>query len=316
MSEEKKCLKCGTVLAEDQDFCPKCGSEYGTKKCLNCGAKLGEDQDFCTKCGTEYGKKKCKKCGEIFEGKKAICVKCEKKKKKNRIILLIPVVILIVFFVAVIARGLQMSGGSFDQLKKIITEGHFSCLIAHDFTEPNCQHGYLCSECGYEEGDVTDHEWLAATCTTPQTCSVCGATSGSALGHTTRFGICSRCNVKITELSPEYNLICEYYYDAVDCLSTATDYWKAARSSYYLRDTYYEYALDQVQYAAMYCDLAIDVCGNYSEFSVMKSNLQSISRLYKNAKATDSGISSAILDSDTYWDNFSAQCDKFDELMH
>ena len=297
-TDERKCEKCGTVLDTDQDFCPKCGSEFGTKTCMNCGSKLGENQDYCSKCGTEYGKKKCKKCGELFEGKKKCCEKCEKKKKKR---LLIPACILGCIFISLIVFGLVRSGGSVVRLYKIISEGHYSCFTAHNYIEPNCQHGYLCSECGYEKGECGDHTWAAATCqkpetctvcgeqrgdviahnylpatcTKPSTCSMCGGTTGSALGHTTRLGKCSRCGETIKDLVDEYLEIATYMQLARDSIVSSAEYFNAG--STYL--SYYE-----IQYAIAYIDLAISYCGNYDEFKECKSYLTEANRYFNQVQ--------------------------------
>lgn len=50
------CKKCGTVLKDNQQFCPKCGTEKGltnNKKCQNCGAVLNPGEKFCPKCGAK-----------------------------------------------------------------------------------------------------------------------------------------------------------------------------------------------------------------------------------------------------------------------
>ncbi len=41
------------------------------------------------------------------------------------------------------------------------------------------------------------HTLEDATCTSPQKCTVCGETTGEALGHTTDYGTCSRCDQAI-----------------------------------------------------------------------------------------------------------------------
>ena len=52
------CARCGMLLGDDQDFCPKCGTRKGVPAaniCGNCGAMLQEDQVFCSKCGWKVG---------------------------------------------------------------------------------------------------------------------------------------------------------------------------------------------------------------------------------------------------------------------
>lgn len=48
------CRNCGTLLEDDQMFCPRCGTPKDAvenKVCKKCGADLQEGQAFCVKCG-------------------------------------------------------------------------------------------------------------------------------------------------------------------------------------------------------------------------------------------------------------------------
>ncbi len=48
------CRTCGSVIADTDDFCPKCGTKVlKTAYCAHCGAVLHEDAEFCHKCGTK-----------------------------------------------------------------------------------------------------------------------------------------------------------------------------------------------------------------------------------------------------------------------
>lgn len=52
------CPKCGVVLGDGQEFCPKCGTPKNALKpnvCGKCGAELQEGQEFCPKCGQKVG---------------------------------------------------------------------------------------------------------------------------------------------------------------------------------------------------------------------------------------------------------------------
>lgn len=52
------CAKCGAVLGDGQEFCPKCGTPKNAPKanvCGKCGAQLSEGQEFCPKCGQKVG---------------------------------------------------------------------------------------------------------------------------------------------------------------------------------------------------------------------------------------------------------------------
>lgn len=54
ISGDSYCLKCQTPLKENQQFCPKCGTERGAtnnKTCSKCGCVLEPGEKFCSKCG-------------------------------------------------------------------------------------------------------------------------------------------------------------------------------------------------------------------------------------------------------------------------
>jgi hypothetical protein len=67
--------------------------------------------------------------------------------------------------------------------------------------------------CGKQETETittNGHSWVNATCTVPKTCNVCKRTEGDALGHTTQFGTCSRCNQNIS-ITPTISFSKSYY---------------------------------------------------------------------------------------------------------
>ena len=84
------CSKCGTLLTEGQDFCPKCGTpRCGEKRvCQKCGTLLEDDQEYCPKCGTKYGETVSTENVPVQSGKKAI-----DKKKIIAIVLAVVIVI-------------------------------------------------------------------------------------------------------------------------------------------------------------------------------------------------------------------------------
>lgn len=56
MKENYECQKCGSVLNDEQEFCPKCGTKKGdknNKKCPKCGTILAVGEKFCSKCGAK-----------------------------------------------------------------------------------------------------------------------------------------------------------------------------------------------------------------------------------------------------------------------
>lgn len=76
----KYCANCHAPLAEDEAFCPKCGTKYeppSCRKCPSCGRLLKEAEVFCPGCGTRYPEEAQKEAedrlpavpdGEISEG--------------------------------------------------------------------------------------------------------------------------------------------------------------------------------------------------------------------------------------------------------
>ena len=46
-----KCGKCGTDVAANGAFCPKCGAPVGAVSCKRCGTTIENDARFCGKCG-------------------------------------------------------------------------------------------------------------------------------------------------------------------------------------------------------------------------------------------------------------------------
>lgn len=51
------CRNCGAEIAENADFCVKCGVSVGsgTNFCPNCGTETTEEQVVCVKCGAGLG---------------------------------------------------------------------------------------------------------------------------------------------------------------------------------------------------------------------------------------------------------------------
>ncbi len=93
------------------------------------------------------------------------------------------------------------------------TDGAFNCMnggfckvcgkyascskIVHGFRGATCGSPRTCTICGLTRGEPTGkHSFSAPTCTKAATCR-CGAVNTPALGHSTKFGICVRCNAEV-----------------------------------------------------------------------------------------------------------------------
>ena len=113
------------------------------------------------------------------------------------------------------------------------TEGK---ALAHEWVAATCTEPKTCFTCKTTEGEASGHVFTEATCTTAETCSVCGFENGTALGHTltdtsrvkeptcsemgVNEGICTRCNVTLTEEIPmlehtpgDWEVVVEATYD-------------------------------------------------------------------------------------------------------
>lgn len=74
----------------------------------------------------------------------------------------------------------------------------FTLANGHNVPGLSCVTGGSCTTCGtYVSADKELHNYTEATCTTASVCKTCGASAGNALGHTTKFGICTRCKAEI-----------------------------------------------------------------------------------------------------------------------
>lgn len=68
----------------------------------------------------------------------------------------------------------------------------------HILDRYDCITGGFCKRCSQKvEESKKIHMYTPASCSTPEMCKLCGITGSPALGHTTKFGICSRCNTEI-----------------------------------------------------------------------------------------------------------------------
>jgi len=48
------CVSCGRALADDELFCPRCGTPAG-RRCAACGRSLDADDVYCPGCGAKAG---------------------------------------------------------------------------------------------------------------------------------------------------------------------------------------------------------------------------------------------------------------------
>jgi len=179
----------------------------------------------------------------------------------------------------------------------LMSVGVIGCgkVHTHTLTVATCTTPATCTECGEQVGLPTNHTYSEATCIAPATCSVCGATSGNVIGHTVEFGKCGVCGVFqgkeiIDSIAAEYDLI----FNKSEVLSSKLAYSSDYYSSFSSMASGYS-ALEK-NYQNM-----IDLCGNYSELSSLKSACRDA----KKALPTNVGGSSQK-DLEKYLDDFEA----------
>lgn len=96
----ERCVRCGAVLTEGYEFCPKCGMPKGgtpKRTCCKCGAELSEGQDFCPMCGQKAGLAVDNSSVNAINNHNIPAIK---KTKKNKIA--IPVVLAIMAVIAIV----------------------------------------------------------------------------------------------------------------------------------------------------------------------------------------------------------------------
>ena len=74
----------------------------------------------------------------------------------------------------------------------------------HDFGDVECTKNRRCKKC-HIKMDPIGHKWKDATCEEPKICEVCGETEGKPLGHTVKYGECSRCGKQVDNLTYKDN---------------------------------------------------------------------------------------------------------------
>lgn len=96
------CKKCGFVMADGQDFCPKCGEAKVPKKnvCSRCNNELIEGQEFCPKCGNKVTLEDNKVVAAIEQLNNVVKTKNKAGNKKILTIAILAVVCLVIGIVA------------------------------------------------------------------------------------------------------------------------------------------------------------------------------------------------------------------------
>ena len=143
----------------------------------------------------------------------------------------------------------------------------------HEFADAKCGEKKVCIVCGFESDEVVDHTWNEATCTSPKTCSKCGATEGNALGHSTEYGVCSRCGEKIgseldKKIIAEANLISSNSLAIGKVISDYFDMYDNVTYSLIVASA------NGIVENKVYYDKVIELCGTYPELSDIKTKAQ------------------------------------------
>lgn len=143
----------------------------------------------------------------------------------------------------------------------------------HEFADADCGEKKVCTICGYESNEVVEHTWNEATCTSPKTCAKCGETEGDALGHSTEYGICSRCGEKVgtdldKKIMAEANLISSNTVATGKVISDYFDMYDNVSYSLIVASA------DGIVKNKEEYDSVIELCGTYSELSDIKEKAQ------------------------------------------
>ena len=125
-----------------------------------------------------------------------------------------------------------------------------------------------------KEGEC-NHVWLEADCENPKKCKKCGETEGEALGHTTDFGVCDRCEKMVNEeLLYEIKEAADYLDDSVNSI-----YEELNKINYVTLENAYEGIKGADQYLPRVnesIDRYITVCEKSSKLEALKNNLYSL----------------------------------------
>ena len=133
------CVKCGTVLADDQMFCPSCGTAKSAAPqksfCGKCGAELQPGQEFCSKCGQKVGLTIDQNVNTaINQFNTNIQNNADDKKKKKKMKpLIIVAIILVVFIIIAAISGSGSSTSNFNTMYSSIASESW-CEIGSDGT--------------------------------------------------------------------------------------------------------------------------------------------------------------------------------------
>lgn len=138
---------------------------------------------------------------------------------------------------------------------------------------------YTCKRCGESKEEVVNagHVWepAKATCTQSQYCLRGNHAGEEALGHTTSWGKCTRCNIFITDkyahpasvIKEEIPLAAAKSAEAYDIIN------KSIGAAGWLKE-YASQAKPVYQAAKASYQAAYDVCGDIAEFASIKANLE------------------------------------------
>ena len=136
---ELVCSNCGTVLNENQKFCPKCGTPNTPPKknvCSKCGTELVDGQQFCPACGQKVGLEIDANVNQAISQFNSEVEKNTNKKKK------LPMIIGAA--VAIIALVFAFSFLSKPNFNKIFSDYSLEswCTISKDGTSMTIKTGY------------------------------------------------------------------------------------------------------------------------------------------------------------------------------
>lgn len=187
--------------------------------------------------------------------------------------------------VVLLIWGLVRSNWSFPHLFSMLGNGHFSCMIAHEFEPATCRHGETCTVCGLESGEPAEHQWVEADCIQPKYCSVCELTEGTPDGHRAQFGYCVNCKQYVNTIPDVVDEITKEFTNIADYMKVVNENITLAylASGSVSENIYLNSAMTYCKKIAASAGNVADLAAPYVDLSRVKNYMNTIVMLMEDA---------------------------------